>query len=617
VITGPVAYLARSGTRFYQYDDLTGLKQAKGHGGVAIAEGWFYETATSRLYIRSLDSPSAHLWQLPRLNYAFEVGARDWLWIEGFEIRFYGKSTGGCGVCTMNASHLVIRRNRIHNMQLGIFVDWNGTSTRGNDTRIEGNDVYDPGIYSWPWAALKASPMEGTGIIVRGHIGAIVRDNTVHSYFNGIYTGSSASNALENPEVAFDADIYRNYMYNISDDGLEPEGACINQRFRNNIVDKSFIGLSVAPITQGPAWVLRNTFSGFTGRGIKFADNSDGIVLIYHNTSWSTASNINAVDLITSIQHVKMRNNIFQSAGYSINEVPTGSVGNDWNTDNWYTTRGTSGPHFKWENVNYNTIAALCNSTGLECNGYENPPGFANPIGNDFTLLSSSPNIDRGVTIAGINDGYVGKAPDVGAYEFGSNPATTFIDVPTTHLYYQEIETLYANGLTAGCSTSPPKFCPDQIMDRAQAAVFMVRGSLGVGFVPGPAQHILADSWVPGPWAESWAEAIITKSLSAGCSVNPKKYCPWVKLPREQVVIFGLRMKHGVDYLPPTATGTLFADMTDTGYYATPWAEEAYREQLIPACGTSDGKPLFCPTELVTRGLGAYVIVRAKELSMP
>ena len=164
---------------------------------------------------------------------------------------------------------------------------------------------------NWPWTSLKASYMEGTGIIIRGHIGAIVRDNTVHSYFNGIYVGSSG--ALENSELAFDTDIYRNYMYNISDDGLEPEGACINQRFRNNIVDKSFIGISLAPVTQGPTWVLRNTFSGFTGRGIKFANNSDGIVLIYHNTAWTNVSNINGTDLITSIHNVKMRNNIFQS----------------------------------------------------------------------------------------------------------------------------------------------------------------------------------------------------------------------------------------------------------------------------------------------------------------
>jgi uncharacterized protein YcfL len=415
-IGGPVAYLSRGGNRFYQYDDKTGLMQAKGHGGVTINEGWYYEAGTQRLYIRTLDHPANYMWRLPRLNHAFDIASRDWIWIEGFEIRFYGTTTNGCGVCTLNASHVVIRNNKIHNMQLGIFVNWTAGTDRGNDTRIEGNEVYDPLVNEWPWAAVKGSFMEGTGIIIRGHIGAIVRENNVHNFFNGIYTGSSG--ALENAELAFDTDIYHNSIHQISDDALEPEGACVNQRFRNNTVDRIFIGISLAPVTQGPTWILRSTFTNFTGRGIKFADHSDGNVLIYQNTGWTSAANVNGADLITSIHNVVMRNNIFQSTGYAFAEVPTGSTANDWNHDNWYTTRGATGPHFKWENVNFNTISALCSTTGLECNGDERLPGFTNPTGGDFTLLSSSPNIDHGIVLPGINDNFLGNAPDVGAYEF-------------------------------------------------------------------------------------------------------------------------------------------------------------------------------------------------------
>jgi hypothetical protein len=414
-IDGPVAYLARDGKRYYQYDDKTGLMQSIGHSGVTMNEGWYYEPGTSRLYIRSADNPASHTWQLPRLNHAFDLNSHDWIWIEGFQIQFYGTTTNGCGVCTINASHIVIRKNKIHNMQLGIFINWTGTNEQGNDTRIEQNEVYDPLVNEFPWQATKGSYMEGTAIIIRGRTGAIVRGNNIHNFFNGIYTGSSG--ALENPALAFDADIYNNQIHDISDDGLEPGGASINQRFRSNTVARSFVGISVAPITQGPTWVLRNVFTNFTGRGIKFADSSDGIVLIYHNTAWTNASNINGMDLITSIHNVKMRNNIFQSTGYSFAEVPTGSTANDWEYDNWYTTRGSTGPHFKWENVNYNTISALCTASGLECNGYENPPGFTNAMNGDFTLLSTSPNVDRGIFIPGIDDDFVGNAPDVGAYE--------------------------------------------------------------------------------------------------------------------------------------------------------------------------------------------------------
>jgi hypothetical protein len=260
--------------------------------------------------------------------------------------------------------------------------------------------------------------MEGTGIVVRGHIGAIVRDNIIHNFFNGIYTGSSG--ALENSALAFDADIYHNYIHHISDDALEPEGACINHRFRNNTIDSSFVGVSLAPITKGPVWVLRSSISNYTGRAIKWALYSDGMVLIYHNTGWTTAANVSAMDLITPAYNSIMRNNIFQSTGYAFAELSTGSKGNDWNYDNWYTTRGSSGPHFKWASVNYNTMAALCKATHLECNGYDNAPSLKDPTKGDFTLLATSPNIDHGVLIPGINDNYLGNAPDIGMFEYES-----------------------------------------------------------------------------------------------------------------------------------------------------------------------------------------------------
>jgi hypothetical protein len=127
------------------------------------------------------------------------------------------------------------------------------------------------------------------------------------------------------------------------------------------------------------------------------------------------------MDLITPVRNSTIYNNIFQSTGYAFAEVPKGSVTNDWNNNNWYTTQGLWGPRFKWENVSYYSLAKLCAAKGLECRGYETTPGFTNPGSGDYTLLPSSPNIDRGVFIPGINDGFLGGAPDVGAYEFAKD----------------------------------------------------------------------------------------------------------------------------------------------------------------------------------------------------
>jgi hypothetical protein len=92
-----------------------------------------------------------------------------------------------------------------------------------------------------------------------------------------------------------------------------------------------------------------------------------------------------------------------------------------------------------------------------------------------------------------------------------------------------------------------------------------------------------------------------------------------MQIPREQVAKFALTIKHGNAYTPPAATGTLFADLTDAGYWATAWAEQAYLEGLVPACGTDagSGKPKFCPAARVDRGFASFVIVTATGLLGP
>ena len=191
----------------------------------------------------------------------------------------------------------------------------------------------------------------------------------------------------------------------------------------------------------------------------------------------------------------------------------------------------------------------------------------------------------------------------------------TFADVPPTHPYFQYIEALYAAGYTGGCQATPVLlFCPNTIMDRAQSAVFMLRGNFGSGFVPVTPTHFFKDNWSKATWAEGWAESMFLEDLTAGCVVSPLKFCPYDKLTNAQVAVFGLRLKYGMAYQPPPATGTLFADMTDLSFWGISWAEQAYLDGLIPACGTSGGKPMFCPNTLVTRGFGAYVIVKAKNL---
>ena len=59
----------------------------------------------------------------------------------------------------------------------------------------------------------------------------------------------------------------------------------------------------------------------------------------------------------------------------------------------------------------------------------------------------------------------------------------TFSDVPTNHPFFPFIEALVAAGITGGCSTTPPLFCPDGPVTRKQMAAFLARG-LGLHWAP-------------------------------------------------------------------------------------------------------------------------------------
>ncbi len=412
-------YLARDGRRFYRYDDADGLRNRLGDDQVPMDEGWYAEPGQTTLLVAVEGQPQDHTWNLPRLDSAFSVDGNDYIWIEGFEIRFYGQGQYGRGIDLKNASHIVIRNNTIHGVPDGIVVLWTEGEDRGNHTRIEHNEIFDPPVDEWPWDAVKGTSMEGSGIVVGGRQGAIVRGNRVHHFFNGIYTGRWGE--LENTSISFDVDVYDNQIHHIGDDGFEPEGSCINNRFRNNEFSIGLVGISLAPITSGPLWVLESVFSDYSYTSFKWSNDSDGMVFIYHNTSWTDRADLNAMSIGNPVHNAVMRNNIFRGTRYAFESTLTGLSGHDWDYDNWHTTRdtaGSPGPHFKWENQRYDTMADLCTATGLECNGHEQDPGLADPSSGDFSLLSTSVNIDRGVVVPGIDQDHCGSAPDIGAEEW-------------------------------------------------------------------------------------------------------------------------------------------------------------------------------------------------------
>jgi hypothetical protein len=63
----------------------------------------------------------------------------------------------------------------------------------------------------------------------------------------------------------------------------------------------------------------------------------------------------------------------------------------------------------------------------------------------------------------------------IGVFDPPRPPSATFIDVPTTHPFFPFIEEMAKRGITQGCATTPPQYCPANLVNREQMAAFLVR----------------------------------------------------------------------------------------------------------------------------------------------
>lgn len=202
-----------------------------------------------------------------------------------------------------------------------------------------------------------------------------------------------------------------------------------------------------------------------------------------------------------------------------------------------------------------------------------------------------------------------GWSTRIGAFKIPSCRATTFDDVSTFHFAYLWIEAMTAEGLTHGCSTTPPLYCPDSAVRRDEMAVFLVRGIHGAGFVPPPATGtVFTDVPASHPYAP-WIEQLFHDGITGGCGTSPARYCPGAAVTRAEMAVFLLRARHGAGHVPPPATGTVFGDVPASHPFA-PWIEQLAAEGITAGCGGGT----YCPTLAVTRAQMAIFLIRALDL---
>jgi ELWxxDGT repeat protein len=181
----------------------------------------------------------------------------------------------------------------------------------------------------------------------------------------------------------------------------------------------------------------------------------------------------------------------------------------------------------------------------------------------------------------------------------------TFADVPPNFWAWRFIEALAASGVTGGCGGG--NFCPGDLVNRAQMAVFILAARDGVP--PPPATGTRFDDVPAGYWAGPWIEELAREGVVSGCSGNPPLYCPTNNLTRAEMAVLLTASRHEN---PPPATGTRFGDVP-ADYWAARFIEQLAADGITSGCGGGN----FCPDLPITRGEMAVFLAVAFHLPLP
>ena len=178
-----------------------------------------------------------------------------------------------------------------------------------------------------------------------------------------------------------------------------------------------------------------------------------------------------------------------------------------------------------------------------------------------------------------------------------------FLDAAGDNRFHAEIETIFREGITAGCGGG--NYCSDAPTTRAQMAVLLLKLKHGGEFTPPPCTGVFLDVDCPSLFAD-WIEQFAAEEITAGC--GDAIYCPLDPITREQSAVLILKAEHGAKYEPPACAG-LFADVPCTSPFAV-WIEQLFAEGITEGCGNGN----YCPDASTTRGQMAVFLTRALAL---
>jgi len=187
----------------------------------------------------------------------------------------------------------------------------------------------------------------------------------------------------------------------------------------------------------------------------------------------------------------------------------------------------------------------------------------------------------------------------------------SFSDVPSTHIFYRYIETIFHNGITVGCAAD--EFCPSNLLRRNQIAVLLLKSKEGASFVPPPCvagSEMFSDVPAADPYCP-WIEELARRGITAGCGGG--MYCPDQSVTREQIAVLALATEEGSGYVPPAcvAGSETFSDVPAASPFC-PWVQDFAARGITAGCGPS----LYCPTDDTNRGEVSVFLTKTFSLKL-
>lgn len=417
--------------RLYPYRNIEDLKNFRWN-----LPGYFLQGNTVYIHLNNNADPNGEPIFVSRYPHALWIGG-GYTYLLNISFRHYSENRFQQGAVHLASSDNLIQGNMFINTHGGIAVEANS-----NRNLIQENTFSDA-IFDWQWDAYVATrerTTDPTHLVTNQGIrfkegepiarGNVIRRNVFHDTFDGFHTCPNQ----ERSNFTNETDVYENLVYRNSDDGMETDGYCSNVRIWGNTFHDVLAGISLAPARVGPVYIIRNlTYNtGVTkhppfgdtppccGNSIKFeTSESSGFMYLFHNTAVSSTGSPGiriAGDGRWSL--VYARNNLWVGQKREALKHDMSLQPLDLDYDALVSVNSSKLVY--WNGTYYSTLQSFISATNLEIHGIsEIALPFNDPPNNIYTLSPTSLLIDSGVYIPGINDGYHGIAPDIGAFEAG------------------------------------------------------------------------------------------------------------------------------------------------------------------------------------------------------